>query len=75
MGFAFAIGVLARLMQRRRQNERGVSLDVLALLAATVIPILMTRLWAPDGVIQRIMFLVAYLWYGREALLLHHHAR
>jgi hypothetical protein len=38
--------------------------------AATVIPVLMARFAGLDGVIQRLMFLVAYLWYTREALLL-----
>jgi hypothetical protein len=70
MGFAFSFGVLARLVQRGRQGESGRVLDAVALVAATVIPLLMTRLAGIDGVIQRLMFMVAYLWYGREAWLL-----
>jgi hypothetical protein len=70
MGFAFSLGVVARLIQRGRQGDRGRALDAAALVAATVIPLLMVRLSGLDGLIQRLMFLVAYLWYAREALLL-----
>lgn len=70
MGFAFSFGVLARFLQRGRQGEPGRALDAVALVAATVIPLLMARFAGLDGVIQRLMFLVAYLWYTREALLL-----
>lgn len=72
MGFAFSLGVLARLLQRGRQGEPGRALDAVALVAATVIPLLMARFVGLDGVIQRLMFLVAYLWYARETLLLRH---
>jgi len=70
MGFAFSFGVLARLLQRGRQGEPGRALDAVALAAATVIPLLMARFAGLDGVIQRLMFFVAYLWYARETLLL-----
>jgi hypothetical protein len=69
MGFAFSFGVLARLMQRGRQREPWRILDAVALVAATVIPVVMARFAGLDGLIQRLMFLVAYLWYAREALL------
>ncbi len=68
MGFAFSFGVLARLLQRGRQREPGRALDAVALVVATVIPLLMARFAGLDGVIQRLMFLVAYLWYARETL-------
>ena len=68
MGFAFSFGVLARLLQRGRQGEPGRALDAVALVAATVIPLLMAGFAGLDGVIQRLMFLVAYLWYAREGL-------
>ncbi len=70
MGVAFSFGVLARLLQRGRQGEPGRALDAVALVAATVIPLVMACFAGLDGVIQRLMFLVAYLWYAREALLL-----
>jgi hypothetical protein len=70
MGFAFSLGVLARLMQRGRQGGSGRVFDAVALVAATVIPLLMASFGGLDGVIQRLMFLVAYVWYARETLLL-----
>lgn len=70
MGFAFSFGVLARLLQRGRQGEPGRALDAVALATATVIPLLIARSTGLDGVTQRLMFLVGYLWYAREALLL-----
>lgn len=70
MGFAFSFGVLARFLQRGHQGEPGRALDAVALVAATVIPLLMARFAGLDGVIQRLMFLVADLWYARETLLL-----
>jgi len=77
MGFAFALGVFLRLLQRwgkdqrRGPDRRGVVLDCIALLSATLIPLMM--LFQPDtaGLAQRLMFLVAYTWYGVEALSLH----
>jgi hypothetical protein len=68
MGFALTLGVLLRLLQRWGQDTRGRVLDLLALLSATFIPMLM--LFQPDiaGLVQRLMFLVAYVWYGKEAL-------
>lgn len=68
MGFAFSFGVLARLLQRVRRGEAGRWLDVAALAASTVIPLVMARMREIDGLTQRLMFLVAYLWYAREAL-------
>ncbi len=71
MGFTFALGVLLRLLQRRTSDRLGRVLDVTALLSAPVIPLLM--LYQPDvvGLLQRLMFFVAYAWYGREAVMLH----
>ncbi len=70
MGFAFSFGVLARLMQRGRVGESGRVFDGVTLVAATVIPLVMASFEGLDGVIQRLMFLVAYFWYARETLLL-----
>ncbi len=69
MGFAFALGVLVRLLQREKHDLSGRTFDIAALVVATVIPILMVYLPTMDGLIQRIMFLTAYLWYGNEVLL------
>ncbi|MBI5611956.1 MAG: DUF998 domain-containing protein [Gammaproteobacteria bacterium] len=69
MGFAFALGVLVRLLQRERHGLCSRAFDITALVTATVIPILMVYLPTMDGLVQRLMFLTAYLWYGNEALL------
>jgi Protein of unknown function (DUF998) len=68
MGFAFAGGVVVRLVQRRRQQVSGWELDLAAVLAATLLPLAMRALPAQDGLLQRTMMLIAYLWYAREAL-------
>jgi hypothetical protein len=75
MGFAFSLGVLARLVQRGSRGESGRVFDAVALAAATVIPLTMASFGGLDGVIQRFMFLLAYIWYAREALLLRQLAR
>lgn len=67
MGFSFAFGVLARLLQRGKEGAPGRAFDAVAVAAATAIPLLMTQLPALDGLLQRLMFLTAYLWYGNEA--------
>jgi hypothetical protein len=68
MGFAFAGGVVARFVQRRRQRTPAAGLDVVAILAATLLPLAMWAIPSRDGLLQRTMMLVAYVWYAREAL-------
>lgn len=67
MGFAFAIGVFARLIDRERKRSNRV-LDSLALLTSIVIPLLMYWYSHSAGLLQRTMFAVAFVWYGAEAL-------
>lgn len=73
MGFAFAIGVAVVARSRwahsdaRRSGSR--LLDVLAVAASIVLPVWMSVDGTVDGLIQRAMFLVAYVWYIREALI------
>jgi len=70
MGFAFTLGVLTRFVQRGRAGESGRRLDIIALGAAVALPLL-GWLWPSyAGLAQRVMFLIAYLWYGNEALVL-----
>lgn len=69
MGFAFCIGVAARFLQRGPRALTGRSLDAVALLVATVLPLLLASTSTYGGLAQRIMFAVAYLWFGREALI------
>ncbi len=65
IGFAFAAGVLVVSWNRIR---RWRFLDILALAAAVLVPIAMPRYPEWDGILQRVMFLVAYVWYGVEAV-------
>jgi len=67
MGFAFSAGVLARLLQRTGRARIGRMLDILALVAATTLPLVLATQSASGGLAQRSMFAVAYLWYGHEA--------
>lgn len=66
MGFTFALGVVAaRRVQRRVTLLR--SLDAVAVLASVALPIAMATFTRYAGVLQRVMFGIAYLWYAREA--------
>lgn len=68
MGFAFSCGVLARLLQRTPRDTSNRAFDALAIGAAIGMPA-MSGLWpSVAGLTQRMMFLVAYAWYGREAM-------
>ena len=67
MGFAFAIGALLRLL-RRGADLPGRWMDLAAIIAATAIPLAMNFLSDWDGLLQRGMFAIAYLWYGFELL-------
>jgi hypothetical protein len=69
MGFAFCAGVLARSAQRRLHGVAGRGLDVVVLGVAIVLPLLLASSSAIGGWMQRSMFALAYLWFGREALL------
>ncbi len=59
MGFAFAGGIVAVAVSRRRAGV----LDIVAVAASVVIPLGMTAFPDADGVFQRIMFATAYTWY------------
>lgn len=63
MGFAFAFGVL---VVGWRRIPRWKIADAVALVAATAIPITMMTTAGFDGLLQRGVFLVAYLWYASE---------
>ena len=67
MGFAFAIGVGLRLWQRE-QGRLGCILDVAAIVASVAIPLAMSALPEWDGLLQRGMFTIAYIWYGSELI-------
>ena len=65
MGFAFALGVGLRWWQRPVKVR---FVDLVALAASIFMPLAMSFLpdWA--GLFQRLMFTIAYLWYGLELL-------
>ena len=67
MGFAFALGVGVRWWQRPRQAKRQLA-DLVAVAASIFIPLAMSFLPDWDGLFQRLMFTIAYLWYGLELL-------
>jgi hypothetical protein len=66
MGFCFVIGVVALMGEERRPGRRWG--DAVAVGAAIVLPLAMTAWPSSAGASQRVMFLVAYLWYGREVV-------
>lgn len=68
MGTAFALGVLAVAVRRARGSLRVRPFDLVAIAAAVVIPLIMVARPDAAGLAQRSMFLIAYLWYGAEAL-------
>lgn len=68
VGFAFAMGVLAVGFRRDADRRRKRFLDVVAIAASVVLPVSMAIWGEADGVFQRTMFLVAYLWYAVEAV-------
>ena len=67
MGFAFAIGLAARAFTRRG-DPVGLALDGLGITASVVLPLAMSLLpdWA--GLLQRIMFATAYVWFVVDIL-------
>ena len=68
LGFAFVLGVLAVLLRRAPDHLAARMFDVIAIAAAIALPIGM-GIWGDlDGLLQRVMFLVAYAWYATEAM-------
>jgi hypothetical protein len=68
MGVAFAAGVVAVMLGERRLRQWRGALDVVAVVASVVLPFAMVALPSIDGVLQRLMFAIAYVWYASEAL-------
>lgn len=67
VGFGFIAGVLAVMLARRHPSVRAAAPDLTALVIASAVPLLMaSNIW---GVLQRVMFVTAGAWYGREAWL------
>ena len=68
MGFAFIVGTTAVLMARRSQTGRVAWFDATAVAATSGLSLGMGAFPDISGSLQRLMFLVAYGWYGREAI-------
>ena len=68
MGFAFALGVAARLFERSRTRVWSRAFDAVALVAATLLSPIGALSPGIGGLLQRVMFAVAYLWYASEAI-------
>ena len=68
MGFAFAFGVVAVGWRIWRGADRVRWRDVTAVAAAVALPLAMVGFDGYAGLLQRPIFVVAYLWYGAEAL-------
>jgi len=68
VGFAFTAGVVAVSVRRAGKAWRARVFDWVAVVAAVVIPMTMFSVAGVAGIVQRIMFGIAFLWYGGEAL-------
>lgn len=68
VGFAFTAGVVAVSLRRRGLSWRARLFDWVAVVAALVIPMTMFNVTGVAGVVQRIMFGIAFVWYGAEAV-------
>jgi hypothetical protein len=71
MGFAFALGVVAVMMRTDRRPVTRRVLGFVAIVASVALPLAMAAIPDYAGLLQRTMFLIAYLWYGSEALGVH----
>jgi len=68
MGFAFAIGVVVRFMQRNKNEALPRVYDAIAILAAIILTPIGGLQPSIAGLLQRVMFGIAYIWFAREAL-------
>ncbi len=67
VGLSFVVGVVFVGIERRRPSRSARVFDGIAVTASVVIPIVMFSLDGYAGLVQRLMFLIAYGWYGSEA--------
>lgn len=66
VGFGFIVGVVSVAVRRWLDHRQVVALDVVALGVSIGVPLAMsTGIW---GLLQRLMFVTAAIWYGREAV-------
>lgn len=67
VGMSFVGGVVLVGLRRRRSPSWVRALDGIAVIASVVIPVIMFSVAGYAGLVQRMMFVVAYVWYGVEA--------
>jgi Protein of unknown function (DUF998) len=75
MGFAFVSGVVLTALRRSRDDLWPRAFDLVAVAASVAIPLSMAARPDIEGVLQRLMFLVAYAWYAAEAVRAMHDRR
>jgi hypothetical protein len=69
MGFGYAIGVITTFARARRRGQpRPWWPDAVAVASSVAVPMGMIALPDVDGVLQRVMFAIAYAWYASEAV-------
>ncbi|MGB8360766.1 MAG: DUF998 domain-containing protein [Acidimicrobiia bacterium] len=68
VGMSFIVGVLLVTFRRGPGTSLVRVFDWIALGVALVVPPVMFNFAGVAGVVQRVMFAIAYLWYGSEAL-------
>jgi hypothetical protein len=67
-GVAFAFGVLAVALGAPARSRAARVLDAIAITASVALPVAMAWWDGTAGILQRLMFLVAYAWYASETL-------
>jgi hypothetical membrane protein len=67
VGFTFTVGVVTVAIRRRQVTGRHRLFDWFAAVAAVGISVLIFNLEDVAGYVQRLMFAIAYLWFGFEA--------
>ncbi|WP_203337108.1 DUF998 domain-containing protein [Nocardioides limicola] len=68
MGFAFAFGVVAVGLRRRRVPVLTRVRDLVAILASVAMPTMMLLASHQAGLWQRAMFAISYLWFAAETV-------
>jgi hypothetical protein len=68
MGFAFIAGTVSVLFARRPRTRGNDAVDLFTALSTLGLSVGMGAFPGVYGLLQRLMFGVAYAWYGREAL-------
>lgn len=67
VGLMFVVGVIAVSLDRTKGAVRARALDGLAIVASVAIPMIMFNADGYAGLVQRVMFVIAYVWYASEA--------